>query len=424
MKINFYSAGYLKKLKNIFFLGLPRLDYEKVFRQNFFCMEHYGFHVMSFKEYIREIFFQKNQYDFKRKGESQLLFFLGIELVRNNWLKQINYVASLFDSYNTCYRKQCIKKRDLLQGVILFFYSIIWLVTLLFYGFSKIEARIILYKLQNLYFFYKEIKKLITNNKIKILIVLNDALLHDAFLIECFRKANKKTISLQHGFFSAPRAGVDLVNVSGIEFLSFHSDYFLVWNRATVIEATAAGIPLEKIRICGLLEKSYSKAIVANNSKKIGVLLSGKDLHKRNIQILTLARKLAINYGYSIILRPHPQYNQDEFNDYLDLEKGDSLSSINIPLENYASSVEFTILGNSSAFLELMNMLHPIYQYHDLSNENKFPKHSYSFSSYEELEMLFEKRNIYNIIDLKNKFLPLECSEVLYKKNIEDIMKK
>jgi len=126
-----------------------------------------------------------------------------------------------------------------------------------------------------------------------------DSHIYDNISAQFSRWENIPTATFQHGIY--PASSEDLFS-SGFEL--FVSNYFLAWGEYTKECAIASKVLSENIRIVGSLLR-VDKIKEIPNDPVFGVMLSGSNTGKINLQLLELANDLAQRMGLKYIVKPH-----------------------------------------------------------------------------------------------------------------------
>lgn len=186
-----------------------------------------------------------------------------------------------------------------------------------------------------------------------------------------------KSATLQHGIMLAPRASVvNNIDFSGIEFYSFVSDYFLVWNEFTKLEAIKAGINEDRIQVLGI-SKCIAKPQLKNNrdSNLIGVFLDGEFEKHNNIPLITITQEWARQKSMRCVFRYHPNFNGDEYASIIDT----SISEVcpkEVSLPEFVENSLFCVLANSTVLFELEYYCIPFLRYSSNDLLDKFKDYS------------------------------------------------
>lgn len=174
-----------------------------------------------------------------------------------------------------------------------------------------------------------------------------------------FKKNGVKTATIQHGQFNAWREAT-YANC-GLEFIASPSDYQLCWNKYAQDEAIKCGWDKKRLPVVGIMSNigRGKERCVNPNNKTFGVVICHPDWENENYEMIKAANILSKAIGYKYYLKLHPNYKEDFFdhivnkNYYIgNIEKGiDTLA--------YTNMVEFSIVGSTSFFAEM------VYFYHD-----------------------------------------------------------
>lgn len=209
--------------------------------------------------------------------------------------------------------------------------------------------------------------------KYRLFVAFFDANPESAFLREMFRVHQVPTATLQHGQFVGYRE--DVLENSGIEFRCFNSDHFLVWNKFTIDEAIKHGIDLERMTLCGILGYigTKRKKCSAPQNNTFGVVLGHPVLGKEeNLILIQAANILARERNLKYFLKLHPNYAENFFDNMADSKYYVGNIQKGIPMMEYASMVDFSIIGGSSVFVELIYMGHDTIRFSNNDVKDKF----------------------------------------------------
>lgn len=242
--------------------------------------------------------------------------------------------------------------------------------------------------------------KNININHYRLLIASYDSFLTESYLVELFKYHGIPTVSFQHGVFVGKRA--DTMVHSGVEFASFKSDYLFCWNKFTIDEAIKAGISPEKLILTGILNFFGKKAekCVQPQNKIFGVVLSHPEFEKENIELIKSANQLAQSIGYHFYLKLHPNYIESYFDNYVNKEYFLGIIPKGISMLEYANKVEFSIIGSSSVFVEMIFLRHEVLRLSDQDITDKYRNVNIGkiFHNADEIREVYhrEKLNKYN----------------------------
>lgn len=231
-------------------------------------------------------------------------------------------------------------------------------------------------------------QKIIYKKQYNLCIFFYDAETYQNFLSQYLQHKGIKTATLQHGIMLAPRLEVkNNIDFAGIEFKSFVSNYFLAWNKFTQNEAIKAGIPENKIKILGIA-KCINRPPIQTSflQKKIGIILDGKFEEENNRPMIKIVNQFAKKNGYTYILRYHPNFIGNEYDNFVDFTIGKNCSK-NISLEKFLNQISFCIVANSTVLFELEYYKIPFLRYTTNNIKDKFKDYpSMTFKNIEELE--------------------------------------
>ena len=323
--------------------------------------------------YTKEHFFSTfahTQYgfDFKINSDSKVLFFESFN-GRNNFVEYVNTLSSLITS-DTVIEKRGNRTVDIIRGFkyCLYYYPS-WRKVIKKAGLGSVFEKLSLYYLLNIHRFYNELKKTISERRIdlkqyNLFVTFYDSIPKDAFFVQLMHHYGVKTATLQHGAFTAKR-NTELVN-SGVELRTLNSDYFLCWNKFTVDEAIKEGFDQKKCKITGIIgfAKNHKRIVCEEVSNNVfGVVIGHPTFEKENNILIESANLLSQKTGKDYYLKLHPNYSESYFDDIVDKQHYRGLIKKGIPMLEYANSVDFSIVGASTVFVELVYLGHKVLRY-------------------------------------------------------------
>lgn len=360
-------------VKGVYFKGFPAIGWDKVFKREAISLEcgvrkniFYELCSILAKPFVDKI----RKVEFRTAQSPKILFFQSID--RKSCQQQFFNVAELSKHAEilTCNGNRVLSfhvfRGFKMLGLL---WSWVSCISRLAISFSQkvnmLSILLFLYNFQKHIFF-------LDFQKYNLFVSFYDSTLFDAYLTEVFKFYGVPTATLQHGAFSAWREN-EMIH-SGVELRSFHSDYFLCWNRFTFDEAIKSGIPESDIAIVGIIGyvgERWRKCLVPRN-KIFGVVLGHPSFHEENLALIRAANILAKSIGYKYYLKLHPNYAEDAFSAYVDKRFYLGNKPKGISMLEYADSVEFSIVGSSSVFIELVYIQHDVIRYSDNSVHDKF----------------------------------------------------
>lgn len=160
---------------------------------------------------------------------------------------------------------------------------------------------------------------------------------------------------MQHGQFISYRENT-VINC-GIELRTFKSDFLLCWNNYTKREAVISGIDESRLPILGIIgyagKEHWSKCTKPDNDI-FGVVIGHPDYIDENITLIDAANNLSRAKGLKYYLKLHPSYKDDFFKDIVDQNLYLGNVKKGIDMIDYANMVDFSIVGSSTVFTELI----------------------------------------------------------------------
>lgn len=373
--------------------GLAKVPWDSVF-ERFLLEKKYGNvtvpHTSSFwiKKIIHSILYPSIVFDKIITG-SHIVFFssyTGRKSIVDNFMKVHNMVQS-----DLIIKTDKNVKIDIKNAFRILFLSFSWDHTLKQYNLNRADRYSMVFETLGIVRLHDALLKLKVSDY-KLLVTFNDSFSLESYAVEYFRLFGIKTATLQHGQFISWRA--DTFFDCGIEFRTFKSDYFLCWNKYTYDEAVKFGIAAKKMIIAGIWSYIgiHRTRCRQNNGGVFGVVISHPSWENENLVLIRAANMISSKYGLKYYLKLHPNYAEDAYdnqvNEYYlgNVKKG-------IPMLEYANSVDFSLIGSSSVFTELVFIDHDVYRYSSgLPNDKYEPvKKGKYFTSVEDLEQKFDK---------------------------------
>lgn len=318
----------------------------------------------TFKRIIASVFFNNYLYKVEIQTDAKILcLFSHSYAVRTDLSKIFNKVTNLLTDRDILLA-EARHNMLYLRGILLLFYLPIWLIQM-----RKIEIGFQhkLYLLSVI----AESKKWTSSaefrkfpSKYNLLVTFCDAHLADNLMTQCFKKAGVTTATLQHGWYR--KTLKDIAAFSGIEvsFEGFISDKFLVWGEYAKMSAIqSSGIKPENIVCIGHpayigCEKKQENCLTKNI---FGIILgrSNYQCYKENRDLIKIANSVSYKLGINYVIKYHPGDTLNECRTYDDLVNQEFLYAIcdkDSSLEAYITNVDFSIVGSSSVYVDLMYM--------------------------------------------------------------------
>lgn len=243
----------------------------------------------------------------------------------------------------------------------------------------------------------------------KFAIIFNDADTVGNYVSQYLQSLNIQTASMQHGVILAPRKDIKNIDFAGIELNNFVSDHLMAWNNFTKEQAIKTGIPKEKIDVLGIVRCMDVYKLPLQPFKKIfGVVLDGRYTAKTNISLIECANYISEKLNMKYILKYHPSDNPHLYDNIVNKKFYIGFYDKNKSIKEYALDVDFSIIANSTVYMELVFLFHRTYRLSSI--DLFFDKYSniktMSFSNKEELMNLIqlnkddvsEMNNLFNIL--------------------------
>jgi hypothetical protein len=345
----------------------------------------------SFVYYALRCFVDRYKWKYE-KGEAKILFFMHIT-DRQDCINSINSVSNLVQGRNYIFLEKNNRPFLLRNGIRLFLFLISWIASIKKMNLNaKQKSRLIidLIRLKRLDFFLDKVD--IGSHKLAV--VFYDAHPFGNLVVQKYKRLGIKTATLSHGIVLAKR-DENVLDYSGIELRGSISDFFLIWNKLSYDEAIKQGISTEKLRIVGISKCMDAPIIEKKNQNRIfGILLDNQSGDEFNKELIKIANTLAELLEYKFTIRFHPSFKGFEYDDIIDF-KSYLGKNLDVSLYNYAQKIEFSILANSTALIELVYMKHVSYRYstNDLYDKYKELPYNAFEGVYDLLRIIKEERD-------------------------------
>ncbi len=353
----------------------PALNWEAIFRR-YQIERECGIKARFFYYAMRNIFFCiVDNVDLRllRSHDGSKILFYQSFFSRESSRRQFYDVQEIVDSDLISYNQKRGRCVHILLGLYLIFINLpVWFFQLRRKAVPISECPRYIHSLIKFFFVSRRIETLSSLGKYKLLVTFCDAYPEESFVSQLCKYKGVKTATLQHGAFSAWREN-ELIN-SGVELRCFNSDYLLCWNSFTVEEARKCNIPEEKLVVVGIL--GYVKNEPVNwtcpHNKTFGVVIGHESFENENLMMIECANRIAEKENMDFYLKLHPNYGELYFNDKVSKAHYKGNIKKGIPIAEYAEMVDFSIVGSSSVFLELVFINHDVIRYSSGEVTDKF----------------------------------------------------
>lgn len=360
-------------LKDISFFKLPSIPYDVLFlRQSkkndcFIEDKLYKSPVVILK---RVFFPNKSSIEYNKKTSAKILFYLSDPNRKSN---EVNFkkVVSTSSSSDTIIERRGPLYFSWAGFYLLFVLIPVWIFQMSRRGLYIIEKYQVLKGLIDVYRIQRYFKE-IDIEKYNLLVCYYDSILHECMLTLIFKELGVHTATLQHGQFNAWRENT-FVNC-GLEFLASPSDYQLCWNKFARDEAIKCGWKESQLPVVGVMSNIGRKKerCVKPYNNIFGVVISHPSWEHENIEMIKAANILASKYNLRYYLKLHPNYKEDYFKDKVDADYYIGNVEKGIDTLEYCNMVDFTIVGSTSFYVEMVYCYHDILKYSSLLPSDKY----------------------------------------------------
>ena len=358
--------------------------------------------ILHFKQFLVEAT-RKPLFKIGCQQKSRVLFFYGIHHYRLDHMSAFEKVTSLVKPHDNIYpekERQHWNLKYVAGSLYAFFLSIPYALQhswslkkwmyFLSYWIQGYQTTVLL--------------KSIDLTKYRLVVVFCDTDTASNIIVQQAQKVGCLTATVQHGMFMAPREHPTIMDETGAELLGFVSDYFLMWSEYAKEQAIKAGIPDEKIKVVGLpkfIGVISEPPIEKNNC--FGVILGWAENDEENRRLINMANVIAQRTGARYYLKYHPSYREYVYDRLTNSTFCAGKVEKDIPLSEYVKMTDFSIVGNSSMFVELSFLGQPVYHLHcdDLPDKYEDIK-SISFSTPDELSTLISESDAVNSVNNRN----------------------
>lgn len=365
----------MDKLNGLKLKGLPNVRWDKVLKR-LDIEEQTGYKKSAFREFSKFIaspFLDKLDLSFEKSGDLGKILFYQSFFERKSYRDQIINAHNLIPSDLFIYNEKRKISYHFGQGLkIILLYMPSWFFSFWREGASLWQAIGYLTCITKFYYLLRLIQKDTDIYRYKLLVTFYDSMPEEAFLSQMFQLNNIETATLQHGAFTAWREN-SIINC-GVELRTFNSDYFLCWNKFTVDEGKKCGIPEEKMKVVGIL--GYIGTCVPDwtnpHNGVFGVVIGHESFEEENLKLIECANLIAKEKDLKYYLKLHPNYDDHHFDNVVRKENYIGNVRKGISILEYANMVEFSIVGSSTVYVELIYINHDVIRYSSGAVTDKF----------------------------------------------------
>lgn len=377
-----------------------------------------------FLKVTAKFLFDKYKYNINSSFDSIFLFIIPHHnRGRINPIDMITKVAEISKKYDIISSEKRLLYLTPILGLRCLFKCLIWNKQLRSAGLTVYERLFVFDFLIDAYKFKEKYLIKINIHKYKLLTVLFDADPFENYLVQVFKSQEIKTATLQHGIVLASREDED-PNVSyelkGLELQCSVSDYFLAWNEFTRQEALKSGMEDEKIKILGIsyfVGHNNDSSLKPVRNRVFGVVLNTKESEDDNIALIRFANALASKIDYKYILRYHPRFSGNEYNNIIDYRYFLLNSPKQSLILDYVKTVEFSLISVSTVYMELIFLNHRTYRFSTNGVGDKY--RDIDFEKFNNIEELWNLVNNDDKEGSQNQLFDYLCGTKLVDKKYE-----
>ena len=367
-------ANHLSEsIKGIAFVAMPRIPYDVLFHRQSLkndCVIEDKIYRVPCALIKRAFFPTLKKVDFSDVPGSTILFY-NSDVTRKSSEVNFKKVVSTTPKGSYLIERHGRGRFSFLGFYLLFILLPIWFLQMGGKGLTLIEKCQVLKELIESFRIYKIFNRL-DLSKYKLLVCYYDSIIHECMLTLICKRLGIKTATLQHGQFNAWRENT-FVNC-GLEFYASPSDYQLCWNKFARDEAMKCGWKEYQLPVVGVMSNigRGKERWLKPNCGIFGVVISHPSWEHENIEMIKAANILASKYNLKYYLKLHPNYKEYYFKHKVDasyyignVEKG-------IDTLKYCNMVDFTIVGSTSFYVEMVYCYHDIIRYSSKQPSDKY----------------------------------------------------
>lgn len=364
--ISFYrKESFVDKLKGVILPDFSNLCVSGLLKRS--AVVYQCIHKNTIRQIVSTIkrcfYIEKYNVHYEMVKNSKVLFMIGDASRLSsevNFKKVVNVCNLEHDTIIVCGKKKTISLKSFFANF--FYYYPRWIFPLVEHGMSFKEANHAFMTLLTIHDFMPYLQD-IMSKKYNLLVTYYDSNPIEGYVTCLFNNKNVPTATLQHGQFTSWRE--DSVENSGIEFLSSNSKYHLCWNKYAQEEAIKSGFDREHAPILGIISNIGKGQVQCKkiHNDVFGVVLCHPSWENENIELIRAANILAKSEHKKYYLKLHPNYVDDYFDYLVDKEYCLGCITKGIDVLEYANSVEFSIIGSTSMYVELIYFKHPVIRY-------------------------------------------------------------
>lgn len=228
-----------------------------------------------------------------------------------------------------------------------------------------------------------KIKNIIS--KYKVLVVLCDVHPIDALVVQYAKKRGMKTITMQHGHFNAKDRPWVYSN-SEADFFFLHGQYAF----EEAIESGHSNTGLISVGMMNYIGIERKHLEYQASNKTFALILNGPGAKEDNEAMIRCANTICDIFELNYIVRAHPAIPVKEYENIIKWEKCERVSTIEESINSLLSQTQFTMVGNSTVFIESLYMGSVTYRFVGVSQDIYEKIQWCAFRTVEEFEKKYE----------------------------------
>lgn len=367
----------------------------------------------ALKASLAQILYDHYEYEISINSDAHILGYTSYHGLHHR--KTFESVARLDGKMDYIIENQIHKKLNLARSFKVFVNQLNWFCSMRKCGTRVKHALWLNAYLSHVYDFKIKVMDQIDFDKYNLIYTFYDLEPAQNLLTQKAKNIGIKTATLQHGAgFYAGDLAAESVSDLGIEFRKSISDYMLVWNNFAQREGIKCGVPKNKLVVSGIpkfigLRSGDRPYNFEMKQKVFGVVLDITSWgNERNIKMLRLANKVAEMNQLHYIVRYHPTSKRTEYDHVIDKKYLKCICKPNVPIEDFADQVDFSIVDGSSVLIELIYLHSAAFRYR-FSEKDKFAGVSFnSIDCYEELQCYLDDKE--KVIDGCKQLFDIYCT--------------
>lgn len=362
------------------------------------AIEYEKTNKMSLSTSIKKLLYQllkENELEYSISEDSRCFAFYDIENYRKDHVTSFKKVLETIENSDFICSLPNRTQRNVVDIVKLI------MSTTQFIKIPQIKKMKLRQRVYYLVYWFKLVKflnyiKVCNFSQYEAVVVYFDAEICSNVLVQMCKEQGIKTATLQHGIFVSPKENPRNIDECSIEFKYSVSDYFLAWSDFIKNEAIKAGMDEKKIKVLGIPKFIGEKTDVQFTPRNcFGVILGWIENDFENKKLIEVANEIARKNNMKYVVKYHPSFRGNEYAHLIDTALCQGNVSKEKNVVEYIKDVKFSIVGNSSLFVELLYFGHRTFHLHINGMPDKYNNITQlSFSNTTQFEKVLEESTV------------------------------